>query len=360
MTCYSGKQPLDVMIRLLFILTLVCGLFTATAPTHAQSALPDPNWTRSQAFDAVLGFDSQAALRQLFQLTREGRDDELMMELQAIEANENLALPAREYLIHTFASGLGDLPAAAVGPEVLNYLMTYRPRTLVPHDDHEFAGIPLFNIPAAAAGATSLWARDEGWARARQLFAQGSQAWLDEYLDADAAQRRGFVDALEAAGGEQLLDLGYLAVDALPQEAALTVIAARSGLLLSDPDLFQRSVSRGDGPALAPALRAATVVFDANQLEAILRHTIEHANVHTASLALAELAPGVIEYETVASLLFDSLAHRELGPTAALVLGSSTDPEIQDRLAAIANGEPGLASWRATVAIASRGFVAHK
>jgi len=177
--------------------------------------MPQPNWTRSQAFEAVLGSDSQAVLRPLFQLAREGNETALITELQAIEANEALALPAREYILHTFASGLGDLPAATVGPEVINHLSAYQPRTLVPHDDHEFAGIPLFNIPAAAAGSANLWARDKGWIMARQLFSQGSQTWIDAYLAAGAAERKGFVDALDAADDTQLHELGNLALEIL-------------------------------------------------------------------------------------------------------------------------------------------------
>jgi len=119
--------------------------------------------------------------------------------------------------------------------------------------------------------------------------------------------------------------------------------------------MFRQSVSRGSGPSLAAALRTAAATFDAGQTEDILRYSIEHANPSAASLAMAELAPGMLEQPAVATLLFDKLDHRDLGVTAALILGASKLPYIQEDLAELASGEPGITSRRATLAINTRG-----
>jgi hypothetical protein len=141
-------------------LTLICLLLLlpASPPSWAEPAVPgprwvEPNWTQQAALQAAGEVDLVTELGPLFERARAGRDADLRRQLEAVTANEKWPLPARERLLHAFALGLGDLPPGAAGPESLAYLLDYRPRTLVPHEDHASAGVPLFNVPAAAAGS---------------------------------------------------------------------------------------------------------------------------------------------------------------------------------------------------------------
>ena len=71
------------------------------------------------------------------------------------------------------------------------------------------------------------------------------------------------------------------------------------------------------------------------------------------STAIAQLAPARLDEQAVRELLFDTLADRKLGATAALVLGASDDPGIQARLSDMASKEKGLAQKRAVLALST-------
>lgn len=322
-------------------------------PSEAQVIIPEPNWTRPAALEAAQTGAAPAALKPLFQFAREGRQNELLIELAALEGNEDLPVPAREFVLYTFAQGLADLPPGSVGSEVIDHLLAYEPRTFVPHDHHAFAGVPLFNIRAAAAGSAGEWARQSAWIKSTRLLEQGAKVWLEAYLAAGSVQRRGFTEALDSATGPQLREIGKLALERVPDSPTLTIIAARSGMLLGDHLLVQQSISRGNGPDLVVALREASSSFEDWQIKAILKHSMDSAGPVTASLAMAELGPGLIDQPDVVSLLIAKLGDRELGASAALLLSASPDPEVREHLTRLAGKNQGLASRRAALVVGS-------
>ena len=59
---------------------LLTGLLLA-----AQESMPEPNWSLSKARAAALQVDTQAALKPLFRLAREGNDAQLLQALSEIE-----------------------------------------------------------------------------------------------------------------------------------------------------------------------------------------------------------------------------------------------------------------------------------
>ncbi len=323
-------------------------------PAEARDIMPEPNWTRPAALEAAQTGAAPAILKPLFQFAREGRQSELLIALAALEDDGDLPVPAREYVLFTFAQGLADLPPGSVGSEVIDHLLGYEPRTLVPHDHHTYAGVPLFNIRAAAAGTASEWERQSAWMRSTRLLEQGAKVWLEAYLAAGTVQRRGFAEALDSATGPQLKEVGVLALEQLPASPSLTIIAARAGILLDDHLLVQQSVARGNGPDLVVALRQAASSFEDWQIKDILAHSMEQAGPVNASLAMAELGPGLMDQPDVVSLLFSTLGERELGASAALLLSASPDPGVRAHLSRLAAENQGLASRRAALAVGSK------
>lgn len=91
--------------RIIFIPALV--LLLAGFADPAQPDLPKPNWSRAMALQAVAQVNVRPALRTLFQLAREGSDEELIQALAGIDNNRAWPGPAREYILHSFAAGLG-------------------------------------------------------------------------------------------------------------------------------------------------------------------------------------------------------------------------------------------------------------
>jgi len=333
-----------------FLTALLLSL--AAWPLCAQTDFPQPNWSRPMAFEAAGTVDSQSALKTLFRLAREGKDEPLLQALASISQREDWPLPAREHVIHAFASGLGDLPPRRDITATLDYLLGYESLTLVPHEEHATAGVPLFNIRAATVGSLGEWERRSAEEVSLNRLQQGSEAWLDGWADAGKARRKGYIDSLQFATSGQLSELGAAAISRVPNNPPVAEIAARAGLLLADLQLFSHAVSAGSGAWIAPAFRQASKIFGDNENLLLLQYSMELAPEGTAALAMAELAPARLDQHDVAELMFRSLDHPKLGSAAALVLSRSSEPWVRARLERVAAGEDGkLASQRAGLAL---------
>ena len=339
------------MIKSTYILIFTLLASLPSIPLEAQSDIAKPNWSRPMALEAAGSIDTQTALKPLFQLARKGKDEQLLLALQAIEQRSDWPLPAREYLAHAFAVGLGDLPARAAGTKVLDYLLNYEPRTLVPHDDHEIYGVPLFNVRAATAGTRADWERRSAAVEAESLLEVDSQAWLDAWVEANPSRRKGYTDALEYASPDRLSKLGALSMQQAARNSSLAEIAARTGLMLGDLPLFSQAVSAGSGPWIVQAFREASEKFGDDENFFLLQYSMERASPGTAALAMAELAPDRLDQHAVTDLMFKSLDNPKLGAAAALVLSQSRDPRVRERLESVAAGDNKLASQRAGIAI---------
>jgi hypothetical protein len=338
--------------QIIRILAAATALLTCLS-AQAELALPEPNWDLQEARAAASQVDALAAVKPLFELARTGRDDELLRALAAVENRGEWPEPAREYVLLTFALGLADLPPGAVGPDVLAWLTAHEPRTLVPHDDHPLAGVPLYGIRPAAAGVAHAWERQAAAVEAGRLLERGAEAWIAAYLGAAPPRQRGFVDALDQANPEQLRLLADQSLQTLPAEPELTAVAARAGILLSDPAVFQSAVTSGAGPGVAAALRSGAPAFDEIERAEVLRHAIAHAPPVNASLAIAELAPALLHQAETAELMFAKLGDPEIGAAAALALAASKDPLVMRRLNHLAKDGAGLQAARAAIAVES-------
>ncbi|MEE4218213.1 MAG: hypothetical protein V2I48_11430 [Xanthomonadales bacterium] len=275
---------------------IACFLLAATPAAAADRALPKPNWNRHAAIEASSLAETRIHLESLFELAREGRGEELMRTVRAIELDAGWTDPAREKVLHSLALALGDFEPGVIGPQVLEYLAERRSRILVPHEEHPGMGVPLFNIRAAATGSLAEWSRHEKRLRAERT-------------------------RLDSA-------------TAIPQA-----------------ENFVRSIAASSDAETAARIRAARGLYDPAELEFIVASAPTMHDVATASLVLAELAPVIIDRPETMDLLFSLLEHRELGATAALALANSGNEAVFDRLAILASSGEDLAAKRALLAI---------
>jgi hypothetical protein len=331
---------------------LIC--LAASLSAQAQFLMPEPNWDRGLALQTARNADTQALLKPLFQMARSGNSNDLLDSLHSLQIDADLSAPVIDYLLFSFTLGLADLDANSVNPEVLDFLSGYRVRTLVAHDEYPRKGVALFNIRAAAFGVRYAWDRQLANSRAKSLMHGPADQWLSSYLAASPTGRRGFVDALDSAPADRLQALGHSALVQLDERPELTVIAARVGLQTGDFELLRQSVTRGGGADLPGILEAASRELSVEQNTKLLNMTLQKGSETAAGLAIAQLAPAHLDQPEVRNLLFSSLASRRLGAGAALVLGASKDPEIQQRLAEIAAHKTGLERQRAILAISTR------
>jgi hypothetical protein len=320
---------------------------------NGQTVMPEPNWDRSLALETIHKTDAQATLKPLFQMARAGSNRELLDALSSIIQDPGMPAPVKDFTIFSFTLGLSDLDANTVNPQVLDFLSTYEARTLVARDDHPRMAVPLFNIQAAAAGVQNRWDRQQAAARATSLLQEHPDQWIPSYLAAGPAGRRGFVDALDFASPEQLRGLGWSALALLDEKPELTLVTARAGMDSGDFELLRQSISRGDGPGLSRVLEAASRKLSAEERIALLDYSLQLGSDTKAALAIAQLAPALLDQAAVRKLLFSTLADRNLGAAAALVLGASPDREIQAHLSEIAAKKEGLAPQRAALAIST-------
>ena len=326
-------------------------MLVMSGPIFGQVAFQSPNWDRGMAINTVQSSDSQAFLSPLFQHARNGDADSVIAALDAIRQNPTLPAPVADYIVFTFTIGLSDLDAGSLSPEVLAALSAYQPATLVAHDDNSSVGVPLFNIQAAAAGAVVAWDRQTGSLNGGRLDSSQPDIWIESYLTANAATRRGFIDALKHLSPDQLMILGQAAAARLHDHPDLAMVTATAGLHSDDRELVWLSIETGD-PAQVPAvLRAAASQLDAADAGILLKRSMQLDSVTRRSLAIAELGPMSLNEPVASEALFESLQSRELGAGAALVLSGSSDPQVIARLNRIATTHEGLAQQRATLAI---------
>jgi hypothetical protein len=326
---------------------------TPSLNLHGQTAMPEPNWDRSLALKTIHKADAQVTLKPLFQMARAGSNRELLDALSAIVQDTGMPAPAKDFTVFSFTLGLSDLDANSVSPKVLEYLSTYQARTLVAHDDHPRITVPLFNIRAAAAGVQNNWDRQKAVTQATGLLQEHPDQWISSYLAAGPAGRRGFVDALDSAPAGQLRKLGWSALALLDEKPELTLVTARAAMNSGDFELLRQSISRGDGPGLSRVLEAASSKLNTEESIDLLEHSLQLGSDTKAALAIAQLAPTLLDEPAVQKILFSTLADRNLGAAAAMVLGASGDPGIQAQLSEIASKKEGLARQRAALAIST-------
>lgn len=275
---------------------LIASLLLAASSAAADPVLPKPNWNRYAAIEATSLAETRTSLVSLFELAREGRGEELMGAVHAIELDAGWTNPAREKVLYALAIALGDFEPGVIEPQVLEYLAERQSRTLVPHEEHPEMGVPLFNIRAAATGSLAEWGRHE-----KRL--QAEKAMLD------------------------------------------------AGASILEPENFVRSIAAGGDAETAARIRAARGIYDPAELEFIVASAPAMRDMATASLVLAELSPGILDRPETTDLLFSLLEHRKLGATAALALANGGNEAVFERLATLASSNEGLAAKRALLAI---------
>jgi hypothetical protein len=342
------------MIRLnTLLLNVLLGLL-ALRPLWAQVDFPAPNWSASAAQVAAARADANTVLGSLFEQARLGREPDLLAQLKAVAANEGLPVPARERILFDFAQGLAELAPGAVGPEVLLYLQSYEPRTLIPHPDNDRIGTPLFNVRAAAAGSLNAWRRQAGYATGRTLLATAAPdpagRFLAEFDRASGPGQLGLADALPLASLQQLSDIAARSLAAVTQRPELSPVAVRSALLLGDLAPLQHALAAAGGGQLAGLMAEAGEQLDEPDRIDLLFGLLGSAEPANAALAVGTLAPQLLHRPEVQDRMLALLGDVALGSAAVLVLSESVRSDLHDRLRELAAGD-GLAAQRAALAL---------
>lgn len=330
---------------LIFSAWLGLGISTALA-------LPEANWDRESALAVARSHDLTTTRQSLLNLTISGSTVDVLDLLQDVSARPDVPGPARDYLVYAFAQDLRGLPASAVAHEVITWLKAYQPNTLIPHEDHPRAAVPLFNVRAAAAGVEHGWLRQDAMLEGMALLKSNPRALVDVYLiETHTAARLGYLATLEQASPAQLAMLSKFATRRLAARPELTPLAGRSALLAGDLAALEDVIVHGEGPALAHLMRQAAQRLDSSDGARLMEAAIRQSGPINASLAIAELGPVVSREPVAQALLLDQLGSPELGGAAAIALARSPSPQIRQALDKVKTSGDELSATRARMAL---------
>lgn len=295
--------------------------------------------------------DIEAAVRGIGDISTLADGPGTVRRLRALANNEDLPLPAREAAIDRFTRSLAYLPRDAVAPEIMHYLRHFEPRTLIPHEDHRGAEVPLFNIRGLAAGMENRWRSAEFSAEAHRYIGTEPEKILAAFAaGSDPNRRSGYLNALRQANAADVLAVQDAALQRLPDNPALTPLVGLTALRTAEPEAARQLLINGRGAGFAATLNVLGRQLPATDIAALLAFAIERAPSDNASLAIGAWWPLLKHDPAIRDRVLDLLADPGLGSSAALALAKDPDILTIRSLQEIAAGE-GDAARRARMAL---------
>ena len=311
--------------RALGALILSCLLSQALAANQPASS---EQWERDSAMAAVRSVDIATAVFQIRDISSLADGEAALTNLRNLETRSDWPLPAREAALYQFTRSLADLPRDAVAVEVMEHLRNYQAQTLVPHEDHRGAQVPLFNIRGAAAGVENVWQRAEFAIEAAALLESNPNVMVSNFAtSSNRNQQAAYLQTLQSAGVENLFIVQRIATDRLADSPSLTPVVAEAAAITGDRLTIEQLLLNGRGSGLSSALTRLESKLTTPDLSELLTFAIEQAPAENAALAMAAWWPRLKHDAISRDLLLATLADPELGASAALAL--AREPDIQ-------------------------------
>jgi hypothetical protein len=320
---------------------------------HAGSYAQPPvlQWDRSSAMAAVRTVNIDAATYEIGELSSLDDGTKTLARLKHVETRSDWPLPAREAVVYQFTRSLAELPRDAVAPEVMQYLHSFQAQTLVPHEDHGEAYVPLFNIRAAAAGVENGWQRTESGIEAAMLLEKNPATLVSAYLaSSSATQQAGYLDTLQYAAIADVIAVQNTALQQLGDSPVLTPMVGASTVITGDIIAVEQLLLNGRGEGLSSALRELEKRLQSADLATLLDFAIHQAPPGNTTLAIAAWWPRLKHDPLTRDLMVDLLADPGLGASAALALAQSPDIQTIKALQDAAKGDS-AAARRAQMAL---------
>jgi hypothetical protein len=330
--------------------TVITLFFICSISHAALAAEPVTHWNRSDARAAVSSVNVAEAVFELSNILSSDEGGATLSHLRVMESRSEWPIPAREAAVYQFTRTLADLPRTAVPTNVMQHLLNYQSRALVPHQDHESSYVPLFNIRGAAAGVENGWQRNEYGLEAETLLATDPDAMVSAFVNSTSRNLRlAYLDALKRAGPVTVAAVQDIAIQQLDETPVLTQIVGTTAAMTLDTQAAQQLLTHGRGPGLSSALEKLNVL-PLSEISALLKFAIHLAPVENATLAMAAWWPLLKHEAEMRDLMIEMLSDPELGSTAALVLAQSPDIQTLKTLLDTANGDS-VAAQRARLAL---------
>lgn len=332
------------------ILTLVLSSVFSVL-VMADGVTRSGEWDRHSAMTAVHSVDINAVVNSLSDISSLADGQYMVDRLIEIENRPDWPLPAREAAIYQFTRSLAKLPADAVATDIIEHLKRYQAQTLVPHQEHSSALIPLFNIRAAAAGVENSWRRLEFAFEAQSLLESDPVRLVSNFeKTTDMIQRRATLEVLGTARQADVIAIQNAALERLDESPSITQLLAATVTITRDLPAIERLLIDGSGAGLSQAFAIIGEKLSHAELNELLIFAITRAPAGNATIAMAAWAPAVQHRAGIRDLLVESLADPGLGAGAALVLARQPDIQTIKVLQDTANGDS-IAARRAQMAL---------
>jgi hypothetical protein len=233
----------------------------------------------------------------------------------------------------------------------MRHLKEYQARTMVPHQDHESAYVPLFNIRRAAAGVENAWQRNEYAIEAENLLATDPDAWVSGFVNSTNRNlRSAYLDTLNRAELATAMAVQDIALPLLNEKPSLTRVVGITAAMTLDIQAVQQLLIHGQGAGLSSILGNLNLHMPRAGLSALLEFAIQKAPARNASLAITEWWPRLKHEAGTRDLMVETLNDPVLGSSAALALAQSPDIQTLKTLQDTAKGES-VAAHRAQMAL---------
>jgi len=248
--------------------------------------------------------------------------------------HQSQASKASEKQLEQIVLILADRAATPLARELLEALSTREPQVFVRHEEGP-AMLPFVDVGAAARYALRQWQRAAGRADALRTTRAADAGFISEYLAATPARQAGMVDAIRASQSKDLLVYrDELARRIIEPEA--DKLAAAFVQILMDAELCQQLITTGTPPVALAILREVNSLFGADTGLNILHMAFDRPAI--ASAALFEIGALIATLPAAEHLLWDTLADRTLGGSAAAVLARHADSATVNQLLGILRG----------------------
>ncbi|MGD9020407.1 MAG: hypothetical protein PVF46_01300 [Lysobacterales bacterium] len=324
------------MKKTLLIVSLLCSVM----PQALAAASGSEYWQRDAALAAARSVAFEQAVREAGDVATLADAASTLERLQDLEARPDWPLPAREAALHRFTRSLAELPRDAVATEVLQHLLAYQARTLVPHEERLGAWVPLFNIRAAAMGVENTWQREAASSLASLTLLEDPPALVDLFAQATGeVQRHGYLDALDIAGITAVTAVQDEALRRLADQPGLSPLLASTATMTGNHAAMRELLVHGHGAGMAAALERFARELGTDELAGLFEFTMLEAPVLNASLAIAAWWPRLRHDDGAREVMLGLLGDADLGSSAALALSRQPDVPTIKALVDAAGGD---------------------
>jgi hypothetical protein len=315
---------------------LLCG-----CALQALAATPDSEyWQRDAALAAAHSVAVEQVVREVGDVATLADAASTLEYLQDLETRPDWPLPAREAALQRFTRSLAGLPRDAVAAEIMQHLLAYQARTLVPHEERPAAWEPLFNIRATAIGVENAWRREAATSLASLTLLEDPPMLVDLFALATAeVQRLGYLDALEIAGITAVTEVQDEALRRLASEPGLSPLLASTAVMTRSRPAMRELLVHGSGAGMAATLERFARDMEADELAGLFEFTMLEAPALNASLAIATWWPRLRHDDDAREVMLGLLGDAELGSSAALALSRQPDVPTIKALKDAAGGD---------------------